>query len=80
MWALKILHEKNWRESLHVQEFHHPPNFLSILAVSPGFQNITGLPVPSTTCLTVLSVVPFYLFLDFVLLDQYRVSPIFHQP
>ena len=28
MWALKTLREKNWRESLHVQEFHHPPNFL----------------------------------------------------
>ena len=27
MWALKILHEKNWRESLHVLEFHHPPIF-----------------------------------------------------
>ena len=28
LWsALKILHEKNWRESLPVMEFHHPPNF-----------------------------------------------------
>ena len=27
MWALKILHEKNWRESLRVLEFHHPPKF-----------------------------------------------------
>ena len=25
--ALKKLHEKNWRESLRVLEFHHPPNF-----------------------------------------------------
>ena len=24
--ALKRLHEKNWRESLPVMEFHHPPN------------------------------------------------------
>ena len=24
--ALKRLHEKNWRESLLVLEFHHPPN------------------------------------------------------
>ena len=27
MWAPKKLHEKNWRESLRVLEFHHPPNF-----------------------------------------------------
>ena len=27
LWsALKKLHEKNWRESLRVMEFHHPPN------------------------------------------------------
>ena len=25
--ALKTLHEKNWRESLPVMEFHHPPIF-----------------------------------------------------
>ena len=25
--ALKKLHAKNWRESLPVMEFHHPPNF-----------------------------------------------------
>ena len=25
--ALKKLHEMNWRESLPVMEFHHPPNF-----------------------------------------------------
>ena len=24
--APKKLHEKNWRESLSVMEFHHPPN------------------------------------------------------
>ena len=46
MWALKTLHEKNWRESLHVQEFHHPPNFLWILAATPGFQNTDGSPRP----------------------------------
>ena len=27
MWALKILHEKNWRENLCVQELCHPPKF-----------------------------------------------------
>ena len=25
--AQKRLHEMNWRESLPVMEFHHPPNF-----------------------------------------------------
>ena len=60
MEALKTLHERNWRESLHVQEFHHPPKFLEILAATPRFQIITGLPVPSTTCLPVLSVVLFW--------------------
>ena len=28
-WALQKLHEKNWRESLPVMEFHHPPNLES---------------------------------------------------
>ena len=37
--ALKKLHEKNWRESLPVMEFHHPPNFPWILAAIPGSQN-----------------------------------------
>ena len=27
MWALKILHEKNWRVSLCVQELCHPQDF-----------------------------------------------------
>ena len=27
MWAQKMVHEKNWRESLPVMEFHHPPKF-----------------------------------------------------
>ena len=31
MWALKILHEKKWRESIRVREFHHPPNFPEFL-------------------------------------------------
>ena len=38
--GLKILHEKNWRVSLCVQELHHPPNFLS---ATPGFQNLRDL-------------------------------------
>ena len=42
MWALKRLHEKNWRESLPVMEFHHPPNSPWILAATPGCQNTTG--------------------------------------
>ena len=33
IWALKILHEKNWRESLRVLEFHHPPKFPWILNI-----------------------------------------------
>ena len=45
MWALKMLHEKNWRESLRVLEFHHPPNFPKILAAAPGSQILTGCPV-----------------------------------
>ena len=45
----------------------------------PEFQNITGLTVHSTTCLSVLSVVLFWI-LDFYWLGQYRVSPISHQP
>ena len=48
--ALKKLHEKNWRESLPVLEFHHPPNFPCILAAIPesqNRQNTTGHPVLS---------------------------------
>ena len=40
---LKMLHERNWRESLHVLEFRHPPNFLGILAANPGFQILHDL-------------------------------------
>ena len=43
MWALQILHEKNWRVSLYVQELFHPQVFLWILAANPGFQNSTAL-------------------------------------
>ena len=57
MWALKMLHEKNWRVSLCVQEVYHPPNFLWILAATPGFQNTTGR--------SVLSWFPFYLVFGF---------------
>ena len=44
MWALKILHEKNWRVSLCIQELYHPKDSLSILAAIPVFRNKTGLP------------------------------------
>ena len=66
MWALKILHEKNWRVSLCVQELYHPPNFLRILAATPGFQNLTMLDLSrQTTGFPVLSWSPFYLVLNF---------------
>ena len=54
MWALKILHEKNWRVSLWVQELCHPRDFLWILAATPGFQNLRDLS-RQTTGGTVLS-------------------------
>ena len=66
MWALKILHEKNWRVSLCVQELFHPQDFLWILAATPGFQNSTALDLSrQTTGLPVLSWFPLYLVLDF---------------
>ena len=66
MWALKILHEKNWRVSLWVQELFHPQDFLWFLAATPGFQNSTALDLSrQTTGFTVLSWFPLYLFLDF---------------
>ena len=43
--ALKMLHEKNWRESLHVQELYHPRDFLWNLAAIPVYQNTTSLTV-----------------------------------
>ena len=52
-----MLHENNWRESLHVLEFHHPSNFPWILAATPGFQSTTGRSVPSW--------IPFYWVLGF---------------
>ena len=46
--ALKKLHEMNWRESLPVMEFHHPPNSPWILAAIPESQDRhTGFPVRS---------------------------------
>ena len=43
MWALKILHEKNWRECLRVLEYHHPPNFPEFLQPlrDLGIQRVT---------------------------------------
>ena len=72
--ALKRLHEKNWRESLPVMEFHHPPNSPWILAAIPesqNRQNTTGHPVQSWF--------PFYLFLEFGWLGFAQVSLIYHQ-
>ena len=45
MWALKILHEKNWRLSLCVQELDHPQDFPWILAAILVCRNDTGLTV-----------------------------------
>ena len=43
MSAPKKLHEKNWRESLPVTKFHHPPNFPWILAAIPGISEFNEL-------------------------------------
>ena len=59
-----MLRAKNWRVSLHVLEFHHPPLNSS--------RQTTGRPVPSW--------VPFYLVLDFYWLGQHRVALIAYQP
>ena len=40
-----MVHEKNWRVSLCVQELCHPLDFLKILAATPGCRNTTGLTV-----------------------------------
>ena len=87
IWALKKLHEKTWRESLRVLEFHHPPNFRWILAATPGFQNLRDLS-RQTTCVSVLSWSPFCflricgwlgkLARDWIHGRQ-RVSPFYHQ-
>ena len=44
-WPLKIIHEKNLRVSLFVQELFHPQDSLWILAAIPVCRNNTGLPV-----------------------------------
>ena len=61
-----MVHEKNWRESLHVLEFHHPPNVPWILAATPRSQNTTSRSVPSW--------IPFHLFWDFIGLVIIRSS------
>ena len=43
--ALKIVHEKNWRVSLCVQELYDPQESLWILAAIPVCRNDKGLPV-----------------------------------
>ena len=58
MWALKKLHEKNWRVSLCVLELCHPRDFLWILAAVPENQKTTGRSVPYRGF-------RFYLVLDF---------------
>ena len=70
-WALKMLHEKNWRENLRELEFHHPPNFPFILAATPGSQNTTIHSVPSW--------IPFYLVLGFYWLGYHQAALIYHQ-
>ena len=60
-----MVHEKNWRVSLFVQELCHPRDFLWILAAIPEFRNTTGLPVSS-----------FFWFGIFGWLGK-RVSPFF---
>ena len=62
----------NWRESLPVMEFHHPPNFPRILAAIPGSQNCQN-----TTGHPVLSWFLFYLVLDFCWLGFRQVSLLF---
>ena len=55
------------RESLHVLEFHHPPNSPWILAATPGSQNSTSRSVPSW--------IPFYWFWVFIGLVVIRSLP-----
>ena len=45
VWALKMVHEKNWRVSLCVQELCHLQDSIWILAAIPVSRNDTGLPV-----------------------------------
>ena len=42
-WAPKMVHEKNWRVSLCVQELYHPQDFLWALAAIPVCRNGMGL-------------------------------------
>ena len=44
MWALKRLHEKNWRESLRVLEFHHPTKISLNSCSHSGISEYNGLP------------------------------------
>ena len=44
MWALKRLHEKNWRESLRILEFHHSPNFSLNSCSHSGISEFNELP------------------------------------
>ena len=53
-----MVHERNWRVSLCVQELCHPQDFLWILAATPGSQNTMGCPVLDRG-------LRFYLFLFF---------------
>ena len=88
VWALKILHAKNWRVSLCVQELYHPPKFLWILAATPGFQNLTVLDLSrQTTGLRSMMVSFLFVFGNFLLAwvcswlvsRQTMVSPFYHQ-
>ena len=68
--ALKRLHEKNWRESLLVMEFRHPPNSPWILEAIPESQDhYSGFP---------RSIVVFFLLVFGILLAWVSsgVSPI----
>ena len=76
MWALKTLHEKNWRESLHVQEFHHPQIFSEFLQPLPDFSLQRVSPFLQQRVFQFFLWFFFYLFLEFHWLDQHRVSPI----
>ena len=44
MSALKILHVKNWRESLPVMELHHPPKFSLNFCSHSRMSEHNGLP------------------------------------
>ena len=48
------------------RKFHHPPKFLWIPAATPGFQNTTGLSVPSTTGLPFILWFFFHCYWSFI--------------